>query len=504
MQVATLIHNPGESTTTAIAELTDDLGDLAILITDQVEGSRSLETEIRRCGEAVPPWVRAEVSDGVARLLVRYSTVLDEIDRWLRRASDRPDLELLAELRQARRRLTDEIRTLQAIAAGVAVAADWHSPSINHSVHSTAGRFAGQVTPRHDDYKRDRHPDEWAWEQQWLQEMVDNPHRLPLRALMAASGMAAFTTILTHVMRRAPEGVFVVGESTYHESRQLLHASGRSVIEIPEGDLAAWQRALALAPAAVFVDSLCNAAGMAVTDVAALTRLLADSDAYLVVDNTGLSVGMQPWALRPPPGSRMIVFESLTKFAQLGLDRAAGGVIVTRADEAEHLDELREHLGTNIADVVAHQHPVPRRSLLQRRLERVGRNARVVAEQLCRDSAGLSGAVRISHPSLGSHPGHRVLSDSGFFGGCIAIETTDRDPIAFSREFIEMAMHLAVARSIPICEGTSFGLDTTRLYLTSSTTSHGTPFLRIAAGTEDRLGVDAVAAALGEALVVTA
>ena len=358
---------------------------------------------------------------------------------------------------------------------------------------------------RHDDYKRDRHPDGVAWEQTWLEEMVDNPHQLPLRALMTASGMAAFITVLAHVIRSASDGPFVVGTSTYHECRQLLHESGRSVIEIREDDLVAWREAIALSPAAVFVDTLCNAASLAITDVAALTRLLADSDAFLVVDNTGLSMATQPWSRYPPPPRlRMMVFESLTKYAQLGLDRAAGGVIVTRSDEAEHLDELREHLGTNIADVVVHQHPIPKRNLLQRRLSRIGRNAEFIAERLNGLNTGKGNQVRIGHPGLGSHPGHETLAGFEFHGGCIAVEPTDRDPIAFSQEFIRTAIHLGAARNVAICEGTSFGLDTTRIYLTSSTTTHGTPFLRIAAGTEDRLRMEAVAVVLAESLVATA
>jgi len=488
----------------AVSDLVEDLADLAAVATDQISRLRRVASEARRSGGSIPSGVGAEVGDAVERLVHRYTTTLGDIEAWrVRAAAGHVPLPGLA---AARRHIADELRARQAIAAGVMVAADWHSPSLRHSVHSNAGSRDGRVTARYDDYKRDRHPDESAWETGWLDQMVDDPHGHQLRALMTASGMAAFTTVLAHVMGRAASGPILVGRSTYHECRQLLHAAGgRRVIEIAEGDVDAWIDAIALEPAAVFVDSLCNAAGLPVTDVKALARLLAGTDAYFVVDNTALSVASQPWDwIQTPGGLRMIVFESLTKYPQMGFDRAAGGVIVTKVDEASLLDEMREHLGTNIADVAVHQHLVPNRELLERRLRRIGRNAAIIADEVQYRITSRRLSVRLSHPGTPSHPGHAILADLQFRGGYMSVEPVAGCPVAFAREVIQAAMRLGVARNVPLCEGTSFGFDITRLYLTASTTAHGAPFLRIAAGAEDLIGVEQVAAVLGDAVEAAA
>ena len=48
--------------------------------------------------------------------------------------------------------------------------------------------------------------------------------------------------------------------------------------------------------------------------------------------------------------------------------------------------------------------------------------------------------------------------------------------------------------------GASFGFDTTRIYLAAAQAERGTPFVRIAAGTEHRLQVEALADALAVAI----
>ena len=122
-----------------------------------------------------------------------------------------------------------------------------------------------------------------------------------------------------------------------------------------------------LGPSAIFLDSLSNTKWMPVADLRPLTECLRDSETYLVIDNTGLSVFSQPFA-HAGDSVRLIVFESLLKYAQLGLDRANAGVIVAPRETAEVLSEYREHLGTNVADVAVHALPSPDRGVLERRL----------------------------------------------------------------------------------------------------------------------------------------
>jgi cystathionine beta-lyase/cystathionine gamma-synthase len=194
----------------------------------------------------------------------------------------------------------------------------------------------------------------------------------------------------------------------------------------------------------------------------------------------------------------LIVFESLLKYAQLGLDRANAGVIVARPDDAELLGQYREHLGTNIADVAVHALPRPGRPVLERRLNRLQRNAQFLAERL-REQAPAS--VEIVYPGLPGHPCACAGRRLSFRGSCLSI--VFRDPDASLRRehaFVEAAIADARRRRIPLLAGASFGFDTTRIYLTAARAEHGDPFVRIAVGREHRHELDMLAASLAASL----
>ncbi|MGH8946963.1 MAG: PLP-dependent transferase [Acidimicrobiia bacterium] len=481
----------------SLVELAGDFEDLISLTRQRIAALRRLRTELNR--DTVSEWAGREVLAGIDSMVASDVATTSELRALIEETTREGSL---AGLVLARRRQAEMLRTRQGMAASFFAATDWHSPSIGHSVHSNAGRHDGRITAHHDDYKRDRHPDQAAWERAWLAETVDNPRQHPLRALMTASGMAAFTTIRALIEQQKGEHPVVIGSGIYHECRQLLTMSGlgNRIIAVPETDKKAWKEALDRGPGVVFLDTMCNAAGLAVPDVVWLIRALHGNgrSMTLVLDNTARSVSFQPWRYLPNRSTvRMIVFESLTKYAQLGMDRAAGGVIVAREQDAEKMDSLREHLGTNVADVVAHQHPWPNRRLLQRRLSRIGRNAALIAGVVSRRIAGSEFPIRVIYPGL-STPSR--VWDSSFRGGYMSIESRTPDDIPLYRRLIETVLSIAAERGVPICEGTSFGFDTTRVYLTAATTIQGSPFLRIAAGGEHLVGAHAVANVLADSV----
>ena len=57
----------------------------------------------------------------------------------------------------------------------------------------------------------------------------------------------------------------------------------------------------------------------------------------------------------------------------------------------------------------------------------------------------------------------------------------------------------AARRGVALLGGSSFGFDTTRIYLTAEGAERGEPFVRLAAGTEHRIAVETVADALAAA-----
>ena len=217
------------------------------------------------------------------------------------------------------------IRGRQAVLAGALVAASWQSPSIRHARCSQAGPAEGRVVAHRDDYARDRHPAGVAY------EAALAATRSPgCSALLTSCGMSAVVVALAHLEREGAlrRGV-LLGASTYHETRDLVrHASPDAlcVEEHPDEALAAAIERRR--PACVFVDAVATEAGAAVPDIPRIAaRLAAARTAPGFVDVTGAPLAVDPLGLPEVRAGRLqvLAIESLTKHAQLGLDRVTAG-----------------------------------------------------------------------------------------------------------------------------------------------------------------------------------
>ena len=381
--------------------------------------------------------------------------------------------------------------------AAVITANDWQSPSYLHAGRSAAGRFTGAVVPHSSDYKRDRHHDAAAYEREYLRRHLPDPP-CAVHAFMTACGMAAVTTVLAWLREEGGlAGGLVVGRGVYHETKELLErARGRPLATVDETSEAALGAAIDQhAPGAVFLDSVGNSSGMPVPDLDPVIRRLGATgrDAWLVVDNSGASPLHQPLARAPRRLGRLriVVVESLTKYAQLGLDRTTAGIITAAGDGVERLSEHRERLGTNVLDHSVHTLPWPDRHALSRRLGRIERNATLLAERL---HSACGPTARVSHPTLRHH--HAYGRPLPFRGGFLTIDLCPASAAGSEERFVRRAIAQAEAAGVPLAAGTSFGLDMTRVYAPRVARSERGRLLRVAAGTEDRLAVEAVAAAL--------
>jgi cystathionine beta-lyase/cystathionine gamma-synthase len=405
---------------------------------------------------------------------------------------------LVARLSAGRRDLADRLRVEQALMASLLAAPDWQSPSIGHSLAPSAGRQTGRVRAHANDYKRDRHLDAAAYERRYVASCIDGPTEV--RALLTGCGMSAFTTILWWLLgEQKLRRPVIAGAGLYHEARLLLERMLPGLVHfVDEADGGALGRAIdSLHPGAVFLDSLSNTAWMPMPDVARVIERLRGTDAYLVLDNTCLSVGCQPFALADDP-ARLVVLESLLKYHQLGLDRVNAGVIVASAADADALDRYREHTGANVPDVAVHALPPPDRDILERRLRRLQRNALHLAGRLAPCAPP---GVAIVHPGLPDHPAAGRAARLAFSGGCLSVVLPDGERrLERQRRLVEAAVGEAARRGVRLVAGSSFGFDTTRIYLTAAHAECGTPFIRIAAGTEHRLELEPLAQALAAAI----
>ena len=470
----------------ALADLSADFEELRFLCRSATAKLDEASVELRAASLYEP--TRELLIGQLVSSRVRYHGIVERLCSLQERARcEAPSATLLGELAAEKASLADLLRVEQGLMAALVGAADWQSPSFLHSSAPAAGRQGGRIRAHWNDYKRDRHLDGDAYERRYLPAMVDGP--AGLQALLTTCGMAAFTTVLSFLsLERKLAGPVMAAAGLYHESRLLLERTlpGR-VRFVDERDTSALLLAIEqLHPSAIFVDSLSNTKWMPVPELAAVIERLRGSDTYLVVDNTCLSVSCQPFALAEE-SVRLIVFESLLKYAQLGLDRANAGVIVARADDAERLSGYREHLGTNVPDVAVHALPQPNRRVLEHRLARLQRNALILAERLRERSPD---SVEIVYPGCGA---------------CLSIVFHDRDG-RLDREhaLLEAAVREAANRGAALIGGSSFGFDTSRIYLTAAGAECGEPFVRVAAGTEHRLALETLAEALAAAVEVVA
>ena len=411
---------------------------------------------------------------------------------------------LINSLRNKKRELSEFIRTHQSILGSLLTSADWQSPSYSHSIYPLSGTQEGKILGTINDYKRDVHLDEEDFENNFVKEYVDRRADQKIQALLTNSGMAAFTTILNFLLsEKKTEGTILIGKSVYFQYKQIISKSFyRSVIEISEVDTDRLIKTIfTRKPKVVYIDSLSNSIDIPVPDLKWIFESVVKSykeEIYFIIDNTCLSKTCQPYKLIPHHCNNLhlIIFESLMKYVHLGLDKITAGIILSKGQDSSKIFEYRKHSGTNILDSSVYVIPRPNRLILSKRLDRFQRNAFFLATSLQEfvDNNENCPLKKIIYPGLSNHPSYpwsRKMSFQGSFVNLLFRE--EFDSISQHKKFIDQAIKEAKKRNVELVAGTSFGLDITRIYLTSLWTDFGRPFIRIAVGTEDMMMMGEIA-----------
>lgn len=374
------------------------------------------------------------------------------------------------------------LRTHQALFGALITNTDWQSPSYAHTFISQAGRETGKIYATRNDYKRDQHWDAYHFEQAFLKENVDIFIKLPMHVYATTSGMAAFTTIVMFLLgEKKAEGKILCGTSIYFENKTLItQLFADKLIVVDESDTKGALQAIDTHnPSVIFFDSLTNAPNIVVPDLTTIIRhlLRTKNETHLIIDNTGLSINFQPFSkiFGRRTNLRIIQFESLNKYHQFGMDRVTGGIIVSYGKEAGKLFDYRAHMGTNITDVAAASLPTPNRKYLTKRLALHNKNAMFLATALQNwiDHNPYSSFKGISYPGIGSYFTIKFKKKYA--------------TIPQFKRFVHMSLSIAKRRRANLVSGTSFGLNSTRIYLTAVRSKPNTPFVRIAVGVEDPL-----------------
>ena len=402
-------------------------------------------------------------------------------------------------LRQKRNIFRDYIRVLKAETASLIVSSDWQSPSYNFSMYSNAGRQTGKIWGTVNDYKRDIHLDETDFENEYLREYIDAKLKFLLKCFLTNSGQSAFITILTYLLSTGKlRNKIILGSNSYFQYKQILAQTlGNKIIQVNEDNTS---RILNLIkkkqPSAIFLDTITNSRNIHLPNLnEIISNIYAHytQELYIVIDNTCCPLFNQPFLVRKRnPNIHMVMFESLNKYHQFGTDRVTGGIITAEKKDWYGISEYRKHSGTNIPDYSVHALTKPKRFFLNKRILRHGRNTLELARYLYSLSLSKQKVIEnIVCPGLANHPSYDWNHDSRFYGSFISIHFKKKfENKGKINKFIDCAIKTAKKEKVNLIAGTSFGLNATRIYLTSLWSKYGNPFLRVSVGTEDSLELE--------------
>jgi cystathionine beta-lyase/cystathionine gamma-synthase len=230
-----------------------------------------------------------------------------------------------------------------------------------------------------------------------------------------ASGMAAISTTLFSLLQ--PGDHVVAPASCYGGTYQLLRGTlarfAISTTFADQSDAAAMAAAITGRTRVIWAEAFANPT-MLMADIPALASVAHDAGALLCVDATFASPAM----MRPLAHGADLVMHSATKYLG-GHSDATGGVIVGEPGLVSRIRTTRIELGPMLAPDEAY---LLHRGLvtLDVRVARQCETALLLAEQLAADPR----LERVDHPSLPTHPSHKValrLCDPGRYGAVLTL-----------------------------------------------------------------------------------
>lgn len=234
--------------------------------------------------------------------------------------------------------------------------------------------------------------------------------------LAFASGLAAETAVLS-LLR--PGDHVVAAEDLYGGTirllRQVFEPMGVATTFVDSTSPDAVEAALTPATRMVWAETPSNPL-LAITDIAAVAAITADSGALLVVDNTFAT----PYLQQPINLGADIVVHSTTKYVGGHSDVVGGAVLMNREDLRERIAFYQNAAGGVPGPFDAW---LTLRGLktLAVRMKAHSTNAAAVAEYL----RVAPGVEAVYYPGLSEHPGHELASrQMSGFGGMVSLRLT--------------------------------------------------------------------------------
>jgi len=220
-------------------------------------------------------------------------------------------------------------------------------------------------------------------------------------ALVTASGMAAISTALMSVLSSGDHllAMDCLYGGTHGFVTKDLPLYGVSHTFVDGHDTEAWKRALRPTTRAFYVETMTNPL-IQIPDLEAVVRFAKAHGLISMIDNTFAT----PVNFRPPELGFDLSLHSCTKYLNGHSDLVAGAAI-GRAELIEGVKHRLDHLGGSLDPHACF--------LLERGMKTLAVRVRYQNESAARIAAFLArhpAIERVNHPSLESHPQHRIAA----------------------------------------------------------------------------------------------
>lgn len=287
-----------------------------------------------------------------------------------------------------------------------------------------------------------------------------------------SSGMAAATTLFQALK---PGDHVILPDDVYHGTRHAAHSIfsdwGLNFSQVDLSNPEVLQEAILPNTRLIWIETPSNPL-LKITDIAAITAQAKAAGIVVVVDGAWTT----PLLQRPLDLGADLVLHSVTKYLA-GHSDVLGGAIITK-EHSPLFDRIREvqTSGGAVMDPFSAWLALRGMRSLSARLQVQCANARALAEFLHQHP----NIATVHHPSLPSHPGHKIANKQmQDFGGMLSIEVAGSQAMA-----LEIAAHTKIFKRATSLGGTE-SLIEHRASVEAQPTKTPETLLRISVGLEN-------------------
>lgn len=402
----------------------------------------------------------------------------------------------------------ERLRKIYRLAGSLFRASDWQSPTYNTSLYFREISNT-QIAEHVLDYKRDGHIEGISFEKKFTDEYLSHLGSTKFQSYLCNSGMAALSTISSWLEQELSlTGPFLAIEPMYFECLHILEGTHKKLIrESLQSDDEIIKSIELLRPQVLYLDTITNTGTQIKRNLSKLLPALSsyatkEKPVFIVADTTcepALLLDENLFGKLKEDSVSVILYESLAKYHQYGMDTVMAGIISISCSEYLHtsLKKHRARSGSIITDSSVGSLPVPNLPLIKKRLMKMSRNCNYLRERLAEYTLSPENLVLESSYSINCSQKY----DDGFVGSTISILfKSPFDSLNAYRFFEAACIEIAKSYGLPLSQSTSFGFDESRLYVTAPSTMYEKPFLRFSIGRESSIHLQILSDVIIEAL----